>query len=76
MSPDKGPESIFKDNKVIVGMVDRYGNFQVCVDRGVHGVVMYPVTSDDKDGYWCLNLWYSSMLIGDNIEIEQGGADV
>ena len=44
-------------------------NVHVCVERGAHGVAMYPVTFDDKDGYWCLNLWYSKMLICGNIKM-------
>jgi len=34
----------------------------------VPGIAMHPVTFDDKNGYWCLNLWYSTILIGKHVE--------
>jgi len=34
----------------------------------VPGIAMHPVAFDDKNGYWRLNLWYSTILIGEHVE--------
>ena len=51
LSPGKELEIIFKDNMVIVEIVDKDGNLHVCVEHSTNGVAVYPVMFDDKDGY-------------------------
>ena len=72
----KDPKSILEKNNVVVGMVDKDDKLYVCVDRGASGIATHPIIFDDQDGYWCLNLWYSKISIGDASSISVDRKDL
>ena len=63
-------EEILEQNNIVVGMIDQCGDLYMCVEyRRTDGIALHKVSFDDSSGYWCFDLWYSRMTIGDSSRI-------
>ena len=63
-------EEILEQNNIVVGMIDQCGDLYMCMEyRRTDGIALHKVSFDDSSGYWCFDLWYSRMTIGDSSRI-------
>ena len=63
-------DEILEQNNIVVGMIDQCGDLYMCVEyRRTDGIALHKVSFDDSSRYWCFDLWYSRMTIGDSSRI-------
>jgi hypothetical protein len=63
-------DEILEQNNIVVGMIDQCGDLYMCMEyRRTDGIALHKVSFDDSSGYWCFDLWYSRMTIGNSSRI-------
>jgi len=63
----QGTNNDIRSGDIFSGLVDESGDFFICFEDTVgKGIKRFPVTFNDNDGKWCLNLLYTKPSLGHN----------